>query len=84
MEGKRWWLIGVAAVLAVLTLVDSIGLMAGVALASVCVAGLVAYRFYRAKNPVKGPSVSCLRCGQSLSLTATQCKYCGSASWTRR
>jgi len=84
MEGTRWWLIGVAAVLAAVMVLESLGLMAGIAAGSVCLAGILGYRFYRARNPSKGPAVYCLRCGELLPATARQCKHCGSASWTMR
>ena len=84
MEGTRWWLIGVAAMLAAVMVLESVGLMAGIAVGSVCLAGILGYRFYRARHPAKGPAVYCLRCGELLRPTARQCKYCGSASWTMR
>ena len=84
MGGVRLWLIAVAAVLAAVVVVESVGLMAGVGLGSVCLAGIFGYRFYRGRNPAKGPAVYCLRCGEALPATARSCKHCGSASWTMR
>jgi hypothetical protein len=82
MDTKRWWLIGVATVLVALMVVDSVGWMAGVGLGVACLAGPVIYTIYRKKHPPKGPTVVCVRCGETLSSTARQCQYCGSASWT--
>jgi len=78
----QWWLMGVAAVLAALFLYESVGLTAAAGLCAVSIAGLAVYRFLRARNPAKAPSVRCLTCGEILPSTARQCKYCGSASWT--
>ena len=83
-DGIPLWLIAVAAVLAAVVVVESAGLVPGVGLGSVCLAGILGYRFYRARNPMKGQTVYCLRCGEALPATARGCKYCGSASWTTR
>ena len=64
--------------------VASLGLVAAAGLGAICGAAVLGYRFYRARNPPKRPAVYCLRCGEQLSPTARQCKYCGSASWTMR
>jgi hypothetical protein len=84
MDEKRWWLVAVAALLAVLMLADSIGLAASGGLTVAIVAGILAYRFYRARRPKAGPAVYCLDCGKTLPYTARQCKYCGSASWSMK
>ena len=84
MGGIRLWLVAVAAVLAAVVVVESVGLMAGVGLGSVCLVGIFGYRFYRARNRAKGLTVYCLRCGEALPATARGCKHCGSASWTTR
>jgi len=84
MGGVRLWLIAVAALLAAVVVVESVGLMAGVGLGATCLAGIFGYRFYRARNRAKGLTVYCLRCGEALPATARGCKYCGSASWTTR
>jgi 4-amino-4-deoxy-L-arabinose transferase-like glycosyltransferase len=81
-DRPRWWLIGVAALLAVVFLYESIGSTGAMVLFVVALAGFAGYRFYRARNPGKGHSVRCLTCGETLSPTARQCKYCGSARWT--
>jgi Flp pilus assembly protein TadB len=83
-DGMRLWLIAVAAVMAAVVVIESVGLMAGVGLGSVCLGGIFGYRFYRARNLAKGLTVYCLRCGEALPATARGCKYCGSASWTMR
>jgi hypothetical protein len=83
-DGIPLWLIAVAALLAAVVVIESVGLMAGVGLGAACLAGIFGYRFYRARNPPKGPAVYCLRCGEELPATARGCKYCGSASWTTR
>ena len=70
MDPKRWWLVVVAAVLAVLMVEQSIGLEASVAVAAAIAAGALGYRFYRARNPKKGPTVYCLGCGKTLPSTA--------------
>jgi len=83
MDPKRWWLIAVAAVLAMLMVAGSIGLEAGACLAAVIGVGMLGRRFYRARR-FKGPVVYCLRCGETLPSTARQCKFCGSASWSMK
>lgn len=84
MNGKRWWMIGVAALLVVLTVANSIGLAAGASLAVAIGAGVAVRRRWRARHPAKGPEVYCLRCGKTLAYTARECKYCGSASWSMK
>jgi hypothetical protein len=84
MDGKRWWLIGVAALLAILMVADSIGLEAGAWLAAAIGAGALGHRWYRARRGAPGPVVYCLRCGETLAPTARQCKSCGSASWSMK
>jgi hypothetical protein len=81
MDGKRGWLAAVAVLLAVLMVAGSIGLEAGVCLAAAAGAGVLGYRFLRARGPARGPVVYCLRCGETLPSTARQCRSCGSASW---
>lgn len=82
MDEKRWWLIAVAALMAILMVAGSIGLEASVGLAAAIGAGILGYRLYRARRPKKGPTVYCLGCGKVLPSTARQCKFCGSASWS--
>jgi hypothetical protein len=82
MDGKRWWLIGVATVLAALMVAQSIGWLWGAILSVSIATGAVAYRAYRQRNPEKGPVLYCLKCGQTLKATARQCDSCGSASWS--
>lgn len=77
-----WWLTVVAAVMAFLFLAGSIGEGAAAALCAVSLAGFAGYRFYRGRMPAQAPANRCLTCGETLSATARQCKYCGSASWT--
>ena len=84
MDQKRWWLIVVASLLAILVVADSIGLVVGVCLAAAIAAGVAGERFYRRRKPARGPVVYCLRCGETLPATARQCKFCGSASWSMK
>jgi hypothetical protein len=78
---RKWWLIGTAAVLAVLTLyyyTDSwiiVALFLGAA-------GLLVT--YQARRGGKASSHACVRCGATLNPNARQCNSCGSASWTIR
>jgi hypothetical protein len=78
---KRWWLIGTAAMLAVLTLYYYTGSWIAVALFLGVAAALLAYQ---ASRGAKAPSHACLRCGAKLNPNARQCNSCGSASWTIR
>ncbi len=84
MQGTRWWLVAVAALMAAVLLAQSVGIMAGIGLIVLCLAGVFGYRLYRRGRPARGAAVYCLRCGEQLAPTARQCKYCGSASWTMR
>jgi hypothetical protein len=84
MDGKRWWWIAVAALLAMLMVADSIGLAAGLGLAVAIGAGVQGLRMYRRRFPAKGPEVYCLRCGKTLAATARECRHCGSASWSMK
>ncbi len=84
MEGTRWWVAGIAGLLAVAMVVESVGWMAGAGLGVVAAAGILGYRLYRVRRPGKGPSVYCLRCGELLMPTARSCPHCGSASWSVR
>jgi hypothetical protein len=81
-DKPRWWLIGVAALMAAIFLSQSIGLEAFLLLGLGALAGFAGYRFYRSRNPAKAPAVRCLVCGETLASTARECKYCGSARWT--
>lgn len=81
-DRPRWWLIGVAALMAAIFLYQSIGLVGEIVLVAVTVAGLAGYRLYRSRHPRGGASVRCLTCGETLAPTARACKYCGSARWT--
>jgi hypothetical protein len=71
-----------AALLAFLFLAQSIGQAAAAMLSAASLAGWTGYRFFRARNPAGAPAIRCLTCGETLSATARQCKYCGGASWT--
>jgi hypothetical protein len=75
----RWWLIGVAALLAGIFLRDSVGSWAAVGLVAVFFAVLAGYRWSRTP---KSASIRCLKCGEALNPSARQCDVCGSASWT--
>jgi len=81
-DRPRWWLIGVAALLAVVFLYESIGMAGAIALAVGSIAALAVYRFYRSRKPAKPAAIRCLTCGETLPATARQCKYCGSTRWT--
>jgi hypothetical protein len=81
-DGPRWWLIGVAALMAAIFTYQSIGTVGAAVLAVGAVAGFAGYRFYRSRKSAKGASVRCLTCGETLASTARECKYCGSARWT--
>jgi len=83
-DGNGWWLIAVAALLAAVVVIESVGLMAGIGLGAGCLAGIFGYRFYRDRKRASGLTVYCRRCGEALPATARGCKYCGSASWTMR
>jgi hypothetical protein len=80
----QWWLIAVAALVAAVMLLQSVGPEAAGVLVVLTAAGILAGRRYRARNPPKPPTVYCMKCGEALSATARGCKYCGSASWTLR
>jgi predicted membrane channel-forming protein YqfA (hemolysin III family) len=73
---------GVAALMAAIFLYQSIGRAGAIMLTVGALAGLAGFRFYRSRNPNKATSVRCLTCGETLSSTARECKYCGSARWT--
>ena len=81
-DRPQWWLIGVAAFMAAIFLYQSMGPVGAIALAVGSLASFAGYRFYRSRNPAKAPPVRCLTCGETLSSTARECKYCGSARWT--
>ena len=78
------WIIAVAAILAFLLLYNAIGLTYAAGLSVISAAGLLGYRYYRARNPPEPPGIRCVRCGEKLRATARQCDACGSASWTWR
>jgi hypothetical protein len=85
MPGNRWWIVAVAALLLlIITVHQSIGLATGAGLAVAICAGIAGSRYYRQRHPAKGPEVYCLRCGKTLALTARNCKFCGSASWSMK
>jgi hypothetical protein len=75
---KRWWLIGTAAVLAVLTLYYYTGSWVAVMLFLAAVLALLWFQSARGR----APSHACVRCGAKLNPNARQCDACGSASWT--
>jgi hypothetical protein len=81
-DRSRWWLIGVAALMAAVFLYQSIGLAGAIALFAGSIAALVAYRLYRSRKPARSAGVRCLTCGETLPSTARACKYCGSTRWT--
>jgi hypothetical protein len=78
------WLIALAALMAAVMLLQTVGPEAAAGLVVITIAGTIAYRRHRARNPRQGLTVYCMKCGEALSATARNCKYCGSASWTLR
>jgi len=81
-DKPRWWLIGVAALMAAMFLYQSIGLVGAIVLVVGAVVALAGYRRYRSRRPSKAAAVRCLTCGETLASTARECKYCGSTRWT--
>ena len=81
-DRPRWWLIVVAALTAAIFLYQSIGLAGVMVLLAAFGAGSAGYRLYRSRRAGQAPGVRCLTCGETLSPTARNCKYCGSARWT--
>jgi hypothetical protein len=81
-DRPRWWLIGVAVLVAGIFLYESIGMVGAGLLVAGFGLGTMGWRLYRKRVPAKGPSVRCLSCGETLASTARECKYCGSARWT--
>jgi ribosomal protein L37E len=77
---RKRWLIGTAAILAVLTLYYYTGSWMIAALFLAAAGALIAYQGRR----VKPSSHACVRCGATLNPNARQCNSCGSASWTIR
>jgi hypothetical protein len=81
-ERPRWWLIGVAALLAAIFVYQSIGPVGAAVLAAGSLAGIGGYRWHRSRRPARAPGVRCLTCGETLASTARECKYCGGTRWT--
>ena len=81
-DRPRWWLMGVATLMAAIFLYESIGLWGAVVLVVGGIAAFAIHRVYRTRRPPKSPGVRCLTCGETLASTARECKYCGSARWT--
>jgi hypothetical protein len=81
-DRPRWWLMGVATLMAAIFLYGSIGLWGAVVLVVGAISAFAIYRVYRSRRPAKAPGVRCLSCGEALASTARECKYCGSARWT--
>ena len=78
---KKWWLIPIAGVLAVMMLYYYTGSWVAV---GVFVAAIGAFVIYQATRSAKISSHTCVRCGAALNPNARECKFCGSASWTVR
>jgi hypothetical protein len=78
-DRPRWWLIGVAALMAAIFLYESVGLVGAGLLVAGFAVGTVGWRVLRWR---KVTGVKCLTCGEALASTARECKYCGSARWT--
>ena len=81
-QSPRWWLMGVAALMAAIFLYQSIGLTGAMVLVVALAAGFAGYRLYRARKGGRASGVRCLTCGETLAPTARGCKYCGSTRWT--
>jgi hypothetical protein len=81
-DRPRWWLIGVAAVMAAIFLYQNVGLAGTLVLGVGTLVAFAAVRWYRLRNPPQAPQVVCLVCGEALASTARQCRHCGSARWT--
>ena len=78
------WMVLVAALLAALLLMQSVGAVPAAGLVVAAIAGSFAWRAYRRRHPPKPPEVYCLKCGALLAATARSCRQCGSASWSMR
>jgi hypothetical protein len=76
------WFVLIAAFLAALMLIQSVGIDAAVGLVVLTIIGCIAWRYYRKRNPPAPPTNFCLRCGATLPTTARSCKQCGSAAWS--
>jgi hypothetical protein len=81
-DRPRWWLIGVAALMAAIFLYESVGMVGAIVVLAGTIAGAIGYRFYRSRRPAKAGGVRCLTCGETLPSTARECKHCGSTRWT--
>jgi hypothetical protein len=82
MESPRTtqrWVIGLAAVLAVLLLFYSTGTLVGFGL---CIGGIAVLLVSQSFRKGKSSSIRCMKCGQKLNSNARQCDSCGSASWS--
>ena len=75
---RKTWLIGTAAILAILMLYYYTGSWLAVLVLFIALAAFIVFQ----KRPGKRPSHSCVRCGAKLNPNARQCDSCGSASWT--
>ena len=78
------WFVLIAALLAALMLIQSVGIEPAAALAVATIIGMFAWRAYRKRNPPAPPTNYCLRCGATLPVTARSCRACGSAAWSSK
>jgi hypothetical protein len=78
------WFVLIAALLAALILIQSVGIQAAAALVIATFIGMFAWHEYRKRNPPPPPSNYCLRCGETLPVTARSCRACGSAAWSSK
>jgi len=78
------WFVLIAALLAALMLIQSVGIEAAAALVVATIIGMFAWRAYRKRNPPAAPMNYCLRCGATLPVTARSCRACGSAAWSSK
>ena len=83
MESNRpkWWVIGIAALLAGMLLYDSLGSWAALAGGLAVIAAFLIYQSARSARPAAA-SIRCIKCGEPLNPNARRCDSCGSASWT--
>ena len=78
------WIFLIAALLAALMLIQSVGIAPAADLVAAAIIGSISWRYYRKRNPPAPPENYCLKCGATLALTARSCKTCGSAAWSSR
>jgi cobalamin synthase len=78
------WFVLIAALLAALMLIQSVGVEPAIVLVVATIIGMIAWRAYRRRHPAAPPTNYCLKCGATLPVTARSCRDCGSAAWSSR